>query len=381
MKTEKRKMLYMYFNARKQRIEKNELSPSEFFYGYEYFCKQNFDVSVMEFDGKPIKYFTKFLLLLQKIILKLTKFQYDFAGIFKLGKFQQIITSDILIISNNRIAHSILPALIYMKFKGIECRTYVIAMGMFNLPKKEVLKKIHLFLNNFLIRYIDNLIFIGNSEYEYAKKIFKNHEKKICFLPFGVDSKFWSSSNLNDYKNLPILFIGNDGNRDFDFLIKLAKATPNENFIIISDFFEKSYIDNLDLNNLDFYKGSWNKKLLTDDFLKSMYKNAKFTIVPLKNSIQPSGQSVSLQSMSMGTPVIITKTDGFWDDEYFVNKENIFFLEENLIENWQKAISELNNNEMLYSNLSIEGKKLISKHFDSDEFSKSLYELIKKSKK
>ena len=95
----------------------------------------------MEFDGKDIKYLTKFLLYFQKIILKITKFQYDFAGMFKTGKFQEIITSDILIVSNNRIAHSILPALIYMKFKGIKCKTYVIAMGMFNFPKKTDFKK------------------------------------------------------------------------------------------------------------------------------------------------------------------------------------------------------------------------------------------------
>ena len=56
-----------------------------------------------------------------------------------------------------------------------------------------------------------------------------------------------------------------------------------------------------------------------------MYENSKLTIVPLKNSIQPSGQSVSLQSMSMNTPVIITKTDGFWDSKYFRHKK-IFSL-------------------------------------------------------
>ena len=381
MKTKKRKILYMYFNARKERIEKNEISPSEFFYGYEYFRNKNFDVFVLEFDGKSIKYLTKFLLFFQKIILKLTKFQYDFAGIFKSGKFQEIIKNDILIISNHRIANSILPALIYMKFKGIKCRTYVIAMGMFNLPNKTVLKKIHLFLNKFLIKYIDKLIFIGNSEFEYAQIIFKKYEEKICFLPFGVDSKFWSSSDLDDYKSHPILFVGNDSNRDFDFLIKLAKATPNENFIVISDYFEQVYIDTLALDNLIFYKGSWNKKLLTDDFLKNIYKNSKLTIIPLKNSVQPSGQSVSLQSMSMGTPVIITKTDGLWDNQDFINEETIIFVEENIIEKWQKAINELNNNEYLYSKLRVNGRELISKQFNTDKFSESLYELIINSKK
>ena len=93
------KILYLYFNARKERITKNEINPSEFFYGYDYFYKLDFSVSAMEFDGKPIKFLTKILLKIQKLILKVTKFQYDFAGIFKSGKFKEIISNDVLILS------------------------------------------------------------------------------------------------------------------------------------------------------------------------------------------------------------------------------------------------------------------------------------------
>ena len=41
---------------------------------------------------------------------------------FRAGKFHKIISNDILIATNNRIAHSILPALIYMKFKKLNAR-------------------------------------------------------------------------------------------------------------------------------------------------------------------------------------------------------------------------------------------------------------------
>ena len=177
--------------------------------------------------------------------------------------------------------------------------------------------------------------------------------KKVKFVFYHLEwiLNFGASGNLDDYKNLPILFIGNDSNRDFDFIVKLAKATPNENFLIISDYFEENYFDQFDLKNVEFYKGSWNKQFLTDEFLKSMYEKAKLTIVPLKNSIQPSGQSVSLQSMSMNTPVIITKTDGFWDSKYFVHKKNIYFVEKKTILDWQNAISELINDENMYNSI------------------------------
>ena len=52
MKTKKRKVLYMFFNARKERIETNELSPSEFFYGYEYFRNKNLMYLLWSLMGK-----------------------------------------------------------------------------------------------------------------------------------------------------------------------------------------------------------------------------------------------------------------------------------------------------------------------------------------
>ena len=61
------KILYLYFNARKERITKNEINPSEFFYGYDYFYKLDFSVSAMEFDGKPIKILTKILVHLKNL--------------------------------------------------------------------------------------------------------------------------------------------------------------------------------------------------------------------------------------------------------------------------------------------------------------------------
>ena len=369
-------VLFIYFNSRKNRIDNNQLSPSEFFYGYEYFKKLKYNVSVLEFDGNTIKYLTTFLAIFQKVFQKVFKFQYDFAGIFKKGNFEKIISNDVLIISNNRIAHSVLPALIYIKIKKINCKIYVIAMGMFNLPNSFILRKIHLFLNRFLLRYVDDLIFIGKKEFDYALREFKKYKNKIKFIPFGVDEKFWSQDIQTNRSPKPILFIGNDSNRDFDFLINLIKKTPDEEFIVVTDHYEDTFLQNLNLDNVTFYKGSWNKELLTDEFIKEIYSISKLTIVPLKNSVQPSGQSVSLQSISMDTPVIITKTDGFWDTDYFIDKKNIYFVNDNSIENWHDAIKNLSENKDLYKTLSLNGKKLITNEFNVTKFSQELHNLI-----
>ena len=45
--------------------------------------------------------------------------------------------------------------------------------------------------------------------------------RKILFPP-SVDTSFWKKNeNTKNYKN--ILFIGNDGKRDYDFIIELSK--------------------------------------------------------------------------------------------------------------------------------------------------------------
>ena len=67
--------------------------------------------------------------------------------------------------------------------------------------------------------------------------------------------------------------------------------------------------------------------LAIDDLeLRNIYQNAKLTIIPLKDSLQPSGQSVALQSIACGTPVIITHTSGFWDKKTLKIKKIYFLL-------------------------------------------------------
>ena len=72
---------------------------------------------------------------------------------------------------------------------------------------------------------------------------------------------------------------------------------------------------NIDLQNVKVIPGYWGNESLTDSELKDIYLNSILSIIPLK-STQPSGQSVALQCMSLGIPVLITKT-GIRDNELF----------------------------------------------------------------
>ena len=112
--------------------------------------------------------------------------------------------------------------------------------------------------------------------------------------------------------------------------------------------------------------------MLTDEYLRNLYDNAKITIVPLKEGLQPSGQSVTLQSMATETPVIITKTVGFWSQDDFIHKENIYFTHSNDLEVWENAIDSLYEDKDMYQSISSNSRNLIEKKYNSDYFNSLL---------
>ena len=82
--------------------------------------------------------------------------------------------------------------------------------------------------------------------------------------------------------------------------------------------------------------------------------------------------------MAVGTPVLITKTEGFWDKNNFIDKKNIFFVEKNEIEIWEKSIKSSLTNEN-YQKIIDEGVDLINRNYSLEKFNKILYNIIDKN--
>ena len=78
--------------------------------------------------------------------------------------------------------------------------------------------------------------------------------------------------------------------------------------------------------------------------------------------------------MAVGTPVLITKTEGFWDKNNFIDKKNIFFVEKNEIEIWENSIKSSLNNEN-YQKIIDEGVDLINRNYNLKKFNKILYNM------
>lgn len=368
-------ILYVFGSGRLKRINNRDIDSEEFFYGYFYFLKKYKNVNVIEMkrEGKLTKIIPNIFLFFDKVLRKISTLPFYMSLICNRTNFKEIKKSDILIVTNDRLALSILPMVLLAKLsKKIELN--IIVMGLFNKNRSN--NVINFFFNliiSIFLKIGNKFIFLGEGEYNNACSKYSSYIEKFKLLPFCVDSNFWKDDNINLQKKDRILFIGNDGNRDFDNVLKIANELKKYNFDFVTS--HKFNTNNIP-NNVNLINANWNDYVLSDNEIKEFYKKARLTILPIKNTLQPSGQSVALQSMSMGVPVIITETMGFWDFTNFENNKNILFVENNKVETWKKKIIENYGNLNLLEAISSNSRKTIDVNYDINIFNDKIEEII-----
>ena len=366
---------YIFGTGREKKLSDKFIS-DEFFYGYIYFKNLYSNTTLIELDEslKNSNFSSKLIFIFDRILNKMSNLPFYMNEVLTFDNFKKITKSKNLILTNDRIGISLLPVLIYLKiFKKIN--VIVIVMGLLN--NKQGGKLVNFIQRVFIKLFLtlcDKFVFLGKGEFDVASKMYSKNKKKFKFIPFGVDTKFWNDDQetFNNNNKEFILFIGNDSKREFNKVVEISKILKNHKFIFVT-----TNINDKDIGkNVELINGSWNKLLLTDNEIKEIYTKGTLTILPLKNTFQPSGQSVALQSMAMGVPVLITKTKGFWDFKSFINNQNIFFIESNSVSKWAELIESLIQNEELLNKVSTNGKKLVHENFTSQMFNLELHKLI-----
>ena len=372
MSLSKINLTYVFGAGRLKKINSSDLIAKEFFYGY-FSMSEKYNCNIVEMNF-PHEKNNIFLKTLDKVLRKLTRFPIYTKDILSFENFKKLKSADKLILTTDLLAFSLLPFLMIIKiFKRIDI--YVIAMGLYGRNSQNVIIKLFQGVYMFLLHRITNsFIFLGKGEYIKASNLKKKFENKFVFLPFSVDTHFWKEDKSGKYIDSSkegVLFIGNDGKRDFDLVQQIADEMPNIRFTLITKQISKSNSANVEL-----ISGSWGENTLSDEEIKDYYIKSKITIIPLRETIQPSGQSVALQSMSCGTPVMITKTEGFWDEAEFKDEENIIFVNSKMISDWKDKINKLYFDDLLLEKISINSTNTIMTKYNLNAFSKNLEKTI-----
>jgi glycosyltransferase involved in cell wall biosynthesis len=128
---------------------------------------------------------------------------------------------------------------------------------------------------------------------------------EVLDFVFGVDLDFWTPSDSGD--DDVVLSIGNDWNRDFATLVEAWRP----------DFPPLTIITSLPVQtrkpNVNVERGDWRSQAITDTQLRARLRRARLVVVPLRNTLQPSGQSAAMQAMACGKAVVLSCNRGLWD--------------------------------------------------------------------
>ncbi len=355
---------YVFAGNRKNKNHNNYSGPKEFFYGFDLFKSNEYNLEIIEPErnksliAKPLLVIDLFF----KKIINLPVYLNEFVSI---KNIKLLLKTDKLIFVNETTFCSLMFLVLFLKiFKKID--VYVFVMGLYSKKLRfPYIQNIHFFFIRVFISGTKKLFFLGQGELEKANKIHYKVSNKFRLFPFYIDTNFWQKNSNNEMsKNDSILFVGNDGNRDPHLFLKIVESLPDVQFTAVTNIKE---ITNSKFNNLNIVNKKDNPKI-TDEELRSIYHNSKAVILPLKESTQPSGQSVSLQAMSCGVPVIISLTNGFWDRGSFQNGIEIIFVENNSTEAWTNMIKEIIHNDLYLNKVKNSAQKLIYSKFNLDEF-------------
>ena len=351
------KIIYIYSNGRKERLSRKEKVPSEFFYGFMEL--KNYFKELYIFEEKELgmqlqnnhlgKLFRKLSFLSFGLPLEML------FGFLINKSFKRFKDDEILVATTNGIG---LTLSIAKTFGLIKSPIVFISMGLLS-NKVTLFKK---FIYGLILKNIF-ILFISKSEEKFFKKSMPS--LNVSYIPFGIDNTFWieeSSSNKENYA----LGIGNDLARDWDILIKAWEDSFPKLKIITSQKLSTNK------KNIEIIKGNWRENLLTDKQIRKLYGSACFTLIPLKETIQPSGQSVCLQAMSCNKSVIMSNIFGIWDSSKLIHKKNIYLVKPSSISSLNLAIKNLIKNKRLNETIAKNGKKMVDSFYHKEIMAKSL---------
>jgi len=366
MSKKNKKVTFVFQTGRAKKIESEIPYAKDMFYTYFNFQKE-YETDIIEFRHFEHTIINKFFLVFEREVIR-RFFKIPVYWVFLTSKenFKKLFNSNAIILSTNRVASSVLPMLIIIKLLKRKVSVSFFVLGLYSSEPKYIFLKFFQSLYYFVLFLVaDNIFFIGEGEYEYAIKKKRFFLNKFHYIPFGIDLDFWKTNKqININEKSGILFVGNDSNRNFKTVIELSKKLKKYDFTFVTNQISQEEIP----ENVVLHKGSWGTPAVTDTELKKLYEKNKLTIIPLKESLQPSGQSVALQSMAVGTPVLITKTSGLWDKKNIIDEENIFLLESDNLDEWKEKILNLYENTEKLNKISKNSIRCIDDHFDKEQF-------------
>jgi glycosyltransferase involved in cell wall biosynthesis len=190
-------------------------------------------------------------------------------------------------------------------------------------------------------------------------------QEQVINLPYGTDIDFWTPAERTNQERA-VVSIGSDSGRDFDILIAAANDVPVH---IVTD-------RNLNISGKENIRRTTKHSFRE---LRDIYRQAAFVVVSLYDRDQPSGQSTGLQAMSCGKAIVLTKTRGWWGENFLKHKENCWIVPPGDQNALHEAITFLWNNPSVADEIGRNARRTVEMHFSEKRMIDGLRNLIETS--
>jgi glycosyltransferase involved in cell wall biosynthesis len=207
---------------------------------------------------------------------------------------------------------------------------------------------------------LDHAFFFGAADRQVAIDRYGLSDEKSSVIPFGVDAEYWRPVRDGLHGDF-VVAVGQDLNRDYDLLAMAPGANPTR-IITRRPVKFPNGAKHITIGPGEFFQSD----AITDADLRSLYNAAFAVVVPLKDVHQPSGYSVTLQAMSCGRPVILSKTKGLWS-ELLRNEDNCLLVPPGDARALGQAITAVRSNPDLSNRLGHAARKTVLQHFGLDQ--------------
>lgn len=204
---------------------------------------------------------------------------------------------------------------------------------------------------------------LGHGELEGMRECYNLSTGRIELNEFGVDTKFWNSSRRKDDDGY-VLSVGNSGRRDYDLLMRVALEVDAPVKLLNDNLFSATP------DNVSVIMGRmFSDYELPDTELRELYEGAAVVVIPLTESLQPAGQSVALQAMACGKPVVITNTQGLWNPSLMDDGRNCTLVpvadKDAMVMSIQKLLADLE----LRQRIGAQAVETVEQYWDIGQFS------------
>ena len=192
----------------------------------------------------------------------------------------------------------------------------------------------------------------------------------IVFVPFGVDARFFHSTDESLEEDL-VVSVGRDAGRDYATLFRAAEHT-NHKFVVVAGHKNISQDMPVPKNVSVLYDRSLAE-------IRELYARARLVVVVSKDISVPdgsdcSGQTVILDALAACKAVIAT--DRPWITDYFVPGQDLEVVPPNSPEAIVQAIDALYRDDKRREQIAMSGHNKVAAHYATKNLADALLQLM-----